>query len=142
MNEHSKELKIPFIEIFFMVWGDELDPEEISKILKIKPTETAKKGDLVIGKKTGTTVLSKTGKWFLKTKEHVNSCQVIDHVEFILTFLRGLEEPLCNFKTIEKLTITFLIQVDVDTDSVEFDLNPNLLKEIVRQKIELSFSIF
>jgi hypothetical protein len=45
--------------------GDELDPAEITKLLGTEPTHAEKKGDKIVGKKTGTVRIVKAGSWRL-----------------------------------------------------------------------------
>lgn len=147
MNESNKDIymqeqtKKPIINICFRVWGDDLHPEDISQILKIKPSEMARRGDVQVSKKTGSKLVVKTGRWFLKTNEHVNSIRVIDHINFVLALLKESKEPLHQSKEIDKLALTLIIGVDEDDDSVEFDLDPETLMEISQQKIQLSITI-
>ncbi|MBU1085919.1 MAG: DUF4279 domain-containing protein [Candidatus Omnitrophica bacterium] len=132
--------KKPIVDICFRVWGDNLVPEKVTNILNIKPTETFIKGERV-SKNPRIKALSKTGKWFLKTNKHVNSNIVNDHIEFILSLLRKIRKPLHKLKMVDHLSITFIIGIPENADSVEFDLSPVLLKEIAQKNIMLSYDI-
>lgn len=136
----STNTKKSIIHVDFIIWGDKLNPIKLTNILNIEPSEAFKKGDVKIGKKTGTKVIQKTGIWVLETEKYLDSTILTDHINFILNFLHGLKEPLHCLKEVDDLRIHLIIGVE-DDESVEFNLEPDLLKEIVQQNIELSFSI-
>lgn len=45
--------------------GDDLVPEEISELLGASPTESCRKGQELVGKRTGTVRIARTGSWRL-----------------------------------------------------------------------------
>lgn len=49
------------------IWGDDLFPEEISKLLGVKPTMSERKGDVSVGKASGNKRVAKTGNWSLES---------------------------------------------------------------------------
>jgi hypothetical protein len=49
--------------------GDDLVPTEISSLLGCAPTASAKKGDVIVGKKTGRERVARTGVWSLHTAD-------------------------------------------------------------------------
>ncbi len=51
------------------VWGDDLVPDEVSKLLGQQPTNSECKGDVLIGKVTGQKRIAKTGGWRLRAPE-------------------------------------------------------------------------
>jgi hypothetical protein len=50
------------------IFGDDLIPEDISKILCAKPTKSFQKGDKEIGRVTGKFTTHKTGGWLLSVE--------------------------------------------------------------------------
>jgi hypothetical protein len=53
------------VRVTLAVYGDELDPEEISSLLGCQPTSSHRRGETRIGKKTGHKTVYKQGAWFL-----------------------------------------------------------------------------
>src|SRR5437773_1767306 len=51
------------------IGGDDLVPDEITKLLGAKPTATQTKGEKLIGRKTGHVSIAKMGMWRLRTKD-------------------------------------------------------------------------
>jgi hypothetical protein len=47
------------------IQGDDLNPAEVSELLGCAPTTSQKKGDVIIGKRTGTERIARTGMWSL-----------------------------------------------------------------------------
>jgi hypothetical protein len=47
------------------VMGDDLDPQEVTRILGQTPTHAESKGDIRIGQRTGTRIVARTGIWRL-----------------------------------------------------------------------------
>jgi len=50
--------------------GDELIPEEITRLLGVAPTEAHFKGEKIVGRKTGRVRIAKTGMWKFKAPDH------------------------------------------------------------------------
>jgi hypothetical protein len=55
--------------VSFRIAGDDLVPEEISRILGASPTEARTKGEKIVGRKTGSVRIAKTGSWTLKASD-------------------------------------------------------------------------
>ena len=47
------------------IMGDDLIPDEITKLLRASPTHVQTKGDKIVGKKTGHVRIAKSGMWRL-----------------------------------------------------------------------------
>jgi hypothetical protein len=45
--------------------GDDLVPAEVSNLLRCTPTTSQKRGEVIVGKKTGTERIARTGMWSL-----------------------------------------------------------------------------
>lgn len=63
--------------------GDELDPEEISSVLKENPTHAYKKGQSYRPGPRSPEITGKTGVWFLSTKRKIQSNDIVDHLNFL-----------------------------------------------------------
>jgi hypothetical protein len=51
------------------IGGDDLIPDEITRLLEAKPTSTQTKGDKIVGRKTGHVRIAKMGIWRLEAKD-------------------------------------------------------------------------
>ena len=69
--------------------GDDLDPDEISAVLPVKPTRAHRKGEEFFAGPRAGNLRGRTGIWFLATDKLVPSDDLKDH----LTFLEKLLYP-------------------------------------------------
>lgn len=75
----------------FRLFGDALDPDEVTRLLGVKPSFARRKGD-----KYGNParpVVSRTGIWALESETSVVSPDLEPHVEFLLSQI-GSKGPL------------------------------------------------
>jgi hypothetical protein len=63
--------------------GDELDPQEISAILPIKPTRAHRKGEEFFAGPNAGNLLGRTGIWFLATDKLIDRADLRDHLKFL-----------------------------------------------------------
>jgi hypothetical protein len=72
--------KVPLIDVVLYVWGDGLDPANISSCLGIEPSKARRKGD----KRTSVTqreISAQTGIWTLDTSKSENLSTHIQELE-------------------------------------------------------------
>lgn len=50
------------------IFGDDLVPDEITRLLGVTPTKAHVKGEKIVGKKTGLVIIAKSGSWFFKVQ--------------------------------------------------------------------------
>lgn len=77
----------------FRVSGDDLIPDQITKVLKFYPTLSYRKGGQYLAGQRSEKLVGKTGVWFLSTEDIVASDRLSDHLSFILVVL-GISSPL------------------------------------------------
>jgi Domain of unknown function (DUF4279) len=63
--------------------GDDLDPDEISAILPVKPTRAHRKGEEFFAGPSAGKLRGRTGMWFLATDTLVPSDHLEDHFAFV-----------------------------------------------------------
>lgn len=66
--------------------GDGLDPSRITAILDIIPTLAYRKGE-IFKRSRGHEVRGRTNLWLLSSKSRVQSSELSDHLEYLLTVL-------------------------------------------------------
>jgi hypothetical protein len=69
------------------VAGDDLVPDEVTKILKIVPTTAYKKGERCSVGSRSPDIIGRTGVWFFSTKGVVAGDQLADHLAFLARLL-------------------------------------------------------
>jgi hypothetical protein len=67
--------------------GDDLDPDEISALLPVKPTRAHRKGEEFFAGPRAGNLRGRTGMWFLATNKLVTSDNLQDHLAFVQNLL-------------------------------------------------------
>src|SRR5574337_185547 len=74
----------------FRVAGDDLAPDEVTRLLEVRPTEAHVKGETY---STGrSTVVAGTGIWLFSTDRVLLSASLPDHVRLV-SLIFGLQDP-------------------------------------------------
>ena len=60
--------------------GDALDPDEISRVIKEKPTKAYRKGQTYRSGPHGPDVTGRTGVWYFSTRRKIPSKDLVDHL--------------------------------------------------------------
>ena len=76
--------------------GDELDPDEISHVVRQEPTWAYRKGQRYQPGPRSPDITSKTGVWYFSTKRNVPSKDLRDHLDALasLVFPRADAAPM------------------------------------------------
>lgn len=56
------------VRVTLALYGDDLDPVEITELLGCQPTSSHRRGEIRIGKRTGHRTVYKQGAWFLSAE--------------------------------------------------------------------------
>jgi hypothetical protein len=67
--------------------GDDLDPDEISRVLEERPTKAHRKGERFAPGPRSPEVIGKTGIWYLSTRRRLGSPNLSDHLEKIIAII-------------------------------------------------------
>jgi hypothetical protein len=73
-----------------------LDPDEITKILKVEPSETQRAGE---PRSSKSKKLNKASGWFISTKGILNSLDSRHHLDWILEKVATKEKELKRFQS-------------------------------------------
>lgn len=71
----------------FRVAGDDLVPDQLTALLRIKPTTAYSKGQFYNSGPHGGTLKGRTGVWLLSTDGVVESSRLVDHINWILNVI-------------------------------------------------------
>jgi hypothetical protein len=81
----------------FRVAGDRLAPDDVTRILRVPPTQAYAKGEHYWGGPRSPDLVGRTGMWFLATDRLIASTRLGDHLGQILNLLmvqRGDAPPI------------------------------------------------
>jgi hypothetical protein len=121
------------------IMGDDIVPADISSLLNCTPTKSRKKGDAIIGEKTGTKSIARTGMWSL--------CSVEQEPE---NLDRQIEEILANLtanmKTWQMLARAYRVDIFcglfMHRENEGFAISPASLLALGQRGITLSFDVY
>ena len=118
------------------VFGDSLEPEEVSALLGHQPTRCHRKGD-----KCGPqgASIEPTGAWILdsRTSEKV---EIEDHVESLLAIITSDHDEWASLT--ERFSASILCSVFLDQYNEGFELSPRLCKALANRGLVIAFDIY
>jgi hypothetical protein len=130
-NENCLEAHVSFI-----LGGDNLRPDLITKVLKIQPTYCVKKGDIhtgsyVRGNKAG------TGVWFISTKGELKSTNLEEHLIYLIN---KIGKPSTNFyKLVTELRLRVMFRCFFMSATGQG--GPDISIETLRKIVNLGFGL-
>lgn len=118
------------------VFGDVLEPEEVSALLGHPPTRSHRKGD-----KCGPNGASvePTGAWILDSRISEKN-EVEDHVESILALLTSDHDEWSSLT--ERFSASILCGIFLDQYNEGFELSPRLCKALANRGLVIAFDIY
>lgn len=118
------------------VFGDALEPEEVSALLGHEPTRCHRKGD-----KCGPHGVSiePTGAWILDSRIS-EKAEVEDHVESILALLSTDGDEWASLT--ERFSASILCGLFLDQYNEGFELSPRLCKAIASRGLVIAFDLY
>jgi hypothetical protein len=121
------------------ITGDDLDPNEISRLLACEPTQGEKRGDRIVGPKTGHIRIAKCGMWRLAAERHEPE-NIDAQVEELLLKLNSdlsVWDRLARKYSIEIFSGLFMNEANEG-----FQLSANTVRALGERGIELQFDIY
>jgi ribosomal protein L19 len=119
--------------------GDELIPTDITNLMGCEPTRSYKKGDIKIGKVTGTERIKKSGMWLLEAT--IAEPENIDgQIEEILS---KLTQDFSIWQTLsKKFTIDIFCGLFMEESNEGLSLSLKTLSALGDRGIEIGFDIY
>lgn len=131
MSEISKSL------VSLRIFGKDLNPDEMTVIMRCQPTRSGKKGDMLL--KNGNYATIKTGSWSIEFQGEASA----SIEEKILRLLEDLPEDIGIW---EKITTDY--QADLfcglflDQFNEGFDLSADVMKKLGDRGLRIGFDIY
>jgi len=127
-----------YAHAWLRIMSDDLDPDEVTRLLGVSPTETQRRGDPRPGKEGRT--YKKSG-WFLSTAGTLTSRDARHHFDWILERIRGKKEAFTVFHS-----RGYLVDVCCRWDSKSGHggpcLSPPQMRDFADLEIELWFDVY
>ena len=126
------------VSIALRVFGDDLDPPDVTVLLDIEPTSTYRKGDVYRGKKTGFTRVEKTGAWILDRdyKQRDLECSV-------KALLHDLPDDLSIWKTLnDRYSVDLYLGLWMKASNEGFELGVETSRMLADRGLRIGFDIY
>ncbi len=83
--------------------GDALEPDEISYIVKEKPTRAYRKGEVYRPGPRSPEITGKTGVWYFSTKHKIRSDDLTDHINALEGLVSPVADPTGRLKELREI---------------------------------------
>lgn len=124
------------VSINLRIFGDGLDPDEITEILGVEPTSSCRKGDVFRGKRYDR--VERTGRWLYghdHTKDDVNST--------VVRLLATLPNDLAIWHSItNRFSVDLFLGLWMRNSNRGFDLQRDTLQLLFDRRLEIGFDIY
>jgi hypothetical protein len=120
------------------IYGDDLDPSELTNLLKCEPTEAKRKGE-VIRRKQSSPLISTIGRWILESDLYA-SAEIEVKINGILD---KVSSDLEVWKSInERFTTRIFCGLFISSFNEGFDPSPQILKRLSERELKIEFDIY
>ncbi len=92
----SDEVREDRVYVTLCIYHDDLDPEEVGRLLGSSPTGLRRKGHPA---REGGRFLARTGAWFLESEAAVGSNSFEEHIQWLLDRLEGKDEEIVRLRS-------------------------------------------
>ncbi|AIF46373.1 DUF4279 domain-containing protein [Dyella japonica] len=121
------------------VFGDSLNPEEVTAILGCEPTTSQRMGEEIIGQKTGTVRVARTGLWRLRATQRDPE----DLPGQIDELLGRLTDDMRAWSTVrETCQIDLFVGLFMSSGNNGLSISPEHLLALGERGIELGLDIY
>lgn len=126
------------VKVTLRIFGDDLDPDEISNMLRCEPTHQARKGDIVAADSTR---ISPFGSWRLNSVES-------EDLDLEQQVLKLLSRVNADRQVWQRLTRRYKVDLFCGLFLNEgswnrgFSLSSKVLKELAERNLQIAFDIY
>jgi hypothetical protein len=125
------------VRVSLRVFGDSLEPEEVSALLGRDPTRCHRKGDPMGGK--GNTAVEPTGAWILDSVLS-EKAEIEEHVETLLSSVSNDSDEWDQLTSLFSASI--LCSAFLDQYNEGFEVSPRLAQSLADRGLVIAFDIY
>ncbi len=125
------------VRVSLRVFGDGLEPEEVSALLGRDPTRCHRKGDPMGGK--GATAVEPTGAWILDSALS-EKAEIEEHVETLLSSVSNDSDEWDQLTSLFSASI--LCSAFLDQYNEGFEVSPRLARSLADRGLVIAFDIY
>ena len=124
------------VSVSLRVFGDGLEPDEVSALLGCQPTRFHRKGDK--SSQNGTS-LEPTGAWILDSGLS-EKAEIEEHVEALLSLISNDSDEWANLTA--GFSASILCSVFLNQYNEGFELSPRLAQSMAERGLVIAFDIY
>lgn len=138
-------MAIARVRVSLRVFGDSLEPEEVSALLGRQPSRSYRKGDKNFrtsssAKTSGSVVSTElTGAWILDSGLPEN-VEIEEHVEALLSPVSNDSDEWASLTS--RFSASILCNVFLDQDNTGFELSPRIALALADRGLVIAFDIY
>ncbi len=127
------------VTVSLRVIADDLNPEEVSRLLNCQPTKCHVKGEVIVGKNTGLRRVAPTGVWLLNSDDE-RSVGLDEQVMNLLG--RVSHDPAVWEALTKKYKADVYCGLFLDAEIRECRLSADALRHLAERGLEIGFDIY
>ncbi len=126
------------VSVSLMVFGDGLEPDEVSALLGCQPTRFHRKGDNRPGHGDGHAT-EPTGAWILDSALS-EKAEIEEHVESLLSLISNDSDEWANLTA--RFSASILCSLFLDQYNEGFELSPRLAQSMAERGLVIAFDLY
>ncbi|MFA5204962.1 MAG: DUF4279 domain-containing protein [Lentisphaeria bacterium] len=135
----KKKVKTPTAFARVIINGDRLDPDYVSRVIGIQPSDARKKGDVRITC-TNKRCVSKTGIWLFQPQSY--STPISEQINELLNALSGAPMQISKIDGVEVAFVDLFVPTDDGPKkTIWFDLTHQQIEQIYKLGLYVSFTV-
>ena len=127
------------VRVSLRVFGDSLEPEEVSSLLGRQPTRSHRKGDKISKTSANGSSTAPTGAWILDSGLS-EKAEIEDHVEAILSPVSNDSDEWASLTS--RFSASILCSTFLDQYNEGFELSPRLAQSLADRGLVIAFDIY
>jgi hypothetical protein len=130
------DIRPKLVRVTLAIYGEQLDPAEITQLLKLKPTRCHRKGEAITTAPATRSHKVSTGAWLLTSENHVNNAVFEEHLSWLLNVLSEKQQAL---EQVQKLGCN--VQVRCGWHAASSNTVPELSVDVMSRLVQLNLPI-
>lgn len=127
------------VSVGLRVFGDDLLPDEITKLLGSNPTFAHKKGDVILN--AGQQRIATTGSWLL-TRKRVANGDLEQEIKAILDLLTDDHQVWAELTSRFQVDLFCGVFFEAENSNGGFSLSPDVTKALAERNLRISFDLY
>jgi hypothetical protein len=124
------------VSVSLRVFGDGLEPDEVSALLGCQPSRSYRKGD---NRPQGDHAIELTGAWILDSVLS-EKAEIEEHVESLLSKISNDSDEWANLTA--RFSASILCSLFLDQYNEGFELSPRLAQSMAERGLVIAFDIY